>query len=66
MEGPTLVDWDATHALELWWREKTQRVNHKDSCSAPTRRQEKETENEQPEQETLSFDDWEEWIADEV
>ena len=55
----------ATHALELWWREKTRRVNHKDSRSAPTRRQEKEIEK-QPEQETFSLDDWEEWIADEL
>ena len=62
VEGPPLADWDATRALELWWREKTRRVNHKDSRSAPSRPQEEmETEHE-----TFSVDDWEEWIADEI
>ena len=31
VEWPTLTDWDAARALELCWREKTRRVNHKDS-----------------------------------
>ncbi len=63
VEGPPLADWNATRALELWWREKTRRVNHKDSRSAPHRPQEEETETEH---ETFSLDDWEEWIADEI
>ncbi len=63
VEGPPLADWDATRALELWWREKTQRVNHKDSGSAPRRPQEEETETEHK---TFSPDDWEEWITDEI
>ena len=63
VEGPPLADWDATHALELWWREKTRRVNHKDSRSAPSRPQEEEMETEH---EMFSLDDWEEWIADEI
>ena len=46
VEGPPLVDWDATSAVELWWKEKVRRVNHKDTRSAPSRPQEKETEAE--------------------
>ena len=63
VEGPPLADRDATRALELWWREKTRRVNHKDSRSAPTRPQEEETETDR---EFFSLAEWEEWIASEL
>ena len=26
-EGPPLSDWDPTHALELWYMDKTRRLN---------------------------------------
>ena len=41
---------DATHALELWWKEKTRILNHKDSRNPPTRLQEEETEHEKASQ----------------
>ena len=62
MEGPPLVDWDATSAVELWWKEKVRRVNHKDTRSAPSRPQEKETEAEH-QHDAFSLDDWEKWIG---
>ena len=38
-DGPSLADWNANRALELWWSDKTCRINRKDSsqptCSAP-------------------------------
>jgi len=29
VEGPSLAEWDSTHALELWYMEKTRRLNVK-------------------------------------
>ena len=52
---------DATRALELWWKEKTRRLDHKDSRKPPTRLQEEETEHEKASR--FSLDDWEEWIT---
>ena len=39
VEGPPLSDWDPTHALELWYMDKTRRLNVQDSRSAPRRPQ---------------------------
>lgn len=63
VEGPPLAEWDATGALELWWKEKTRRVDHKDSRAPPTvsRPQEDETVHEES---VFSLDDWENWIAE--
>ena len=46
VEGPPLSDWDPTHALELWYMEKTRRLNVRDSRSAPRRPQSDEAELE--------------------
>ena len=63
VEGPPLAEWDASNALELWWRKKTPRVDRKDSRLPPTvvRQEEDDTDHEQY---VFSLDDWEEWIAD--
>ena len=62
VERPPLADWDASNALELWWREKTRRVDRKDSRLPPTvvRLEEDDTDHEQ----YVFLDDWEERIAD--
>ena len=65
VEGPPLADWDATRAVELWWRDKTRRVNHQDTRSAPTKSQAREEETD-TEHEEFSLEDWEKWIADDV
>ena len=56
MEGPPLSDWDPTRALELWYMDKTWRLNVRDSRSAPRRPQSDkagpETEN------TFSIEEW--------
>ena len=57
----TFVEIIATCALELWWKEKTRRLNHKDSRKPSTRLQEEENEHEKAS--PFSLDDWEEWIA---
>lgn len=63
MEGPPLSDWDPTHTLELWYMDKTRRLNLRDSRSAPRRPQAQcidlQDENEAC---TLSLSEWEEWI----
>ena len=46
VEGPPLSDWDPTRALELWYMEKTRRLNVRDSRSAPRRPQSEEAELE--------------------
>ena len=63
VEGPPLAEWDAGNALELWWREKTRRVDYKDSHLPPTvvRQEEDDTDHEHY---VFSLDDWEECIAD--
>ena len=60
MEGPPLSDWNPTHALELWYMEKTRILNVRDSCSAPRRPQSDEAQLET--ENTFSLSEWEEWI----
>ena len=35
IEGPSLSNWHAARAVDLWWRDKVRRVNHDDSHSEP-------------------------------
>ena len=67
-EGPSLIDWDASRALELWSSDKTRRVNCRDSCSQPvhsssTRAQCEEEQSMSSDGQAFSLDNWEEWIS---
>ena len=61
VEGPSLDEWDATGAIQLWCSEKTRRLNQKDSRSY--HKQSNPAGNE-TEVYNFSLDDWQEWIAD--
>ena len=61
VECPPLAEWDASNALELWWREKTRRVDRKDSRLPTTEVRQEEDDDEHF---VFSLDDREEWIAD--
>ena len=34
-EGPSLGEWDTSHAVKLWWSDKLRRVNRRDSHAQP-------------------------------
>ena len=63
VEGSPLAEWDASNALKLWWREKTQRVDCKDSGRPPTIviQEEDDTDHEHY---VFSLDVWDKRIAD--
>ena len=53
MEGPPLSYWNPTRALELWYMDKTRRLNVQDSHAALNMPQAQREEAES---------EWEEWI----
>ena len=59
LEAPPLKHWDATGALNLWWKDKTCRLNVTDPqpgvSSIPTQSDAREEE--------ISLEDWETWLA---
>lgn len=64
VEGPPLSKWDASGALELWFKEKTRRVNHKEThsnrASGPSTSTDTEADSVT---DSFSLEDWEDWIA---
>ena len=56
LEAPPFEHWDATGALNLWWKDKTrrERINEPEPSSAPDQAKAREDMTE-----TISLEDWE-------
>lgn len=64
VEGPHLSKWDASGALELWFKEKIRRVNHKETHSKRASGPSTSTDTEADSvTDSFSLEDWEDWIA---
>ena len=37
VDAPPLAQWDPSAAVDLWWKDKTQRVKHRETRAAPSR-----------------------------
>uniref|UniRef100_A0A1X7TLB5 HAT C-terminal dimerisation domain-containing protein n=1 Tax=Amphimedon queenslandica TaxID=400682 RepID=A0A1X7TLB5_AMPQE len=63
VEGPPLSKWQASHALELWDKDKIRRVNRKEPLDhSVSLEQCTSAESAVSDDEHFSLDDWEEWI----
>ena len=61
LNGPPLADWYGAGAIELWWREKTRRINQKETSSATSTAA---AQNEEVLQSSsFHWEEWEEWIG---
>ena len=64
-ECPPLCEWDASVAMDLWWTEKTRRVNQKEPHSASTSVNTHQGDEQEAEHEvSFSLEDWEEWMTE--
>ncbi len=62
LEGPSLEKWDAGRAVELWWKDKTRRINRTSSQSVT---KEKDSGSRDKDAQTMvDFSDWETWLGD--
>ena len=65
VDAPPLAQWDPSAAVDLWWKDKTRRVNHRDTRAAPSGPSHR---NADPEHDTacssFSLEDWETWFVE--
>ena len=61
VDGPPLAEWDASAAVQLWWRDKTCR-QVADTRAAP-QTSSSQVDLSESESYTLNLDDWESFIA---
>ena len=62
LEGPPLQQWDASRAVELWWTDKSRRINRSAGDSSAST-----SENQAAASGGSNFDlsDWETWLEPE-
>ena len=65
VDAPPLAQWDQSAGVDLWWKDKTRRVNHRDTRAAPSGPSQR---NADPEHDTacssFSLEDWETWFVE--
>ena len=63
-EGPPLVGWDPSKAMELWWKDKPRRVNHRDTRASSIRHTQRVEAWPSVPLEDFTWDlmDWETWL----
>ena len=66
MEAPALAQWDASNAVELWWHDKTRRLNIRDTRARPSSSsssgQIADSDSQEDPPFTLSLESWESWL----
>ena len=66
VEAPALSQWNASNALELWWRDRTRRLNIRDTRARPSSSSSSDQVNDTDQDGTptliLSLQDWENWL----
>ena len=70
VEAPVLSQWDASNAVDLWWRDKTRRLNIRDTRARPrpssSSTQVSDTDTDSLSHDhapfILSLDNWENWL----
>ena len=61
--GPPLADWDATGAIELWWREKKRRVSQKDTGTSSASATAAAQNDKVLQPSSFDWEEWEQWIG---
>ena len=65
INGPPLEKWDAGKAVDLWWSDKTQRVNRKDARSTQSIQQ-SATQPDSDSSFIWYLSDWEKWLHPDI
>ena len=68
IEGVPLSEWDSSGALQLWWEDKSRRVNQKVSTHLvedenPAEDESQPAASTPPPVGVSLFDEWEQWIT---
>ena len=68
VEAPPLSNWHAEGALDLWYKEKAQRIEHKEKHKRKPKSNNKDSNDEDDDSSTkeLDVDDWEAWMQSDV
>ncbi len=69
LEGPPLQQWDSRNAIELWWNDKTCRINVKDFRASRTTTTQEPKENwpcVQLDNFSWELSDWDSWMESEL
>ena len=69
VDAPPLSNWHAEGALDLWYKEKARRIDHKEKHKRmPKSSNDNDSNDEDDESNTteLDFDDWETWMQSDV
>ena len=66
VDAPPLAQWNPSAAVDLWWSDKTRRVNHKDTRAASLQRITDHGHDSGSSSASYTFclEDWETWIAE--
>ena len=62
VDGPPFHQWDATEAVQLWWKSSTQRRQVQDARAAPTHRT-SQGEDSGTDIYSFNLEDWDTFIA---
>ena len=65
VEAPPLSKWDPSSAVELWWRDRTRRINVRDVRARPTSSSSsaQASDTDSPADDTpFALDNWEDWL----
>ncbi len=63
VEGLPLSEWDSSYALNLWLKDKTRRLNRRDTPKPSTLQPDSSDEDENN-ADAFTLDGWDEWIAE--
>ena len=68
VEAPPLFNWHAEGALDLWYKEKARRIEHKEKHKRKPKSNNKDSNDEDDDSSTkeLDVDDWEAWMQSDV
>ena len=61
VEAPPLSKWHAEGALDLWYKEKARRIEHKEK-----HKRKPKSSNDDSNTTELDFDDWEAWMQSDI
>jgi len=62
VEGPPLEKWDASSALELWYKEKSRRLTASSRATSTTGHASNDQPKDKDDSHSFSLDEWKEWV----